>query len=181
MSGPPPKEPKGGAPVATWAEAGRAAKSRTEKKRREISLRTGRVMARRSPCARNDRIRRCVRVMVVSSVLLNIEQAGGQAGVEDDGFGLEVEKEAVVQVFPNVERNLCAANRSIVAETNLDWECRYGTLTVKYVNDQVTEKHFEVNAEGIKDANSELLALAAFSSGQRLLRDWSMSVLRSLR
>jgi hypothetical protein len=63
-------------------------------------------------------------------------------------------------------------------ETNLDWECRYGTLTVKHVNDQVTEKHFEVNAEGIKAAHSELLALAAFSSGQRLLRDWSMSALR---
>lgn len=43
-------------------------------------------------------------------------------------MGLEIEDEAVVQVLLNVERNLGAADRSIVAETNLDGNVEAGVV-----------------------------------------------------
>src|SRR5713101_1451219 len=86
-SGPPPKEPKGGVPVATWAEAGRA-----RKKRRRVASDEWRVA----------RVNRCVEFIVVSSFLLNVKEAGGQAGVELRIGELEIEEQAFVQEFLDV-------------------------------------------------------------------------------
>src|SRR6266481_3174008 len=108
MSGPPPKEPKGGVPVVTWAEAIPGARAM-----RTNGRRTRRAWIIGPPVFS----RRGERTMLCS---LQRERAGREAGVEGDRLELEVEDQAVVEKFLDVERHLCAVDGAVVGEADLD-------------------------------------------------------------
>jgi len=60
--------------------------------------------------------------MVITWVLLNVEQAGGQAGIESGGLELDVEGEGIVDELLDVERDLRRVDGPIVRESQLDWD-----------------------------------------------------------
>jgi hypothetical protein len=63
-------------------------------------------------------------VMGLLSSSLCCDLAYGQARVEVDGIGLKIEDEAVVEIFLDVIRNVRAAERPIVAETDFDGDVK---------------------------------------------------------
>ena len=100
MSGPPANEPKGGVPVATWAETTPAERA----------------------TVRSAKAKRCVYVMAWLREGLKscpcTENCRGQPGVEDDGLKLNVEEQAVVQKLLDVEGDVSTVDGAVVGEAN---------------------------------------------------------------
>src|SRR5437899_5859734 len=62
------------------------------------------------------------------AVPLQREQAGRKAGVEGGGLELEIEHQAIVQKFLNMEGDLSAVDRTVVGEANFNRNVEKGVI-----------------------------------------------------